>query len=303
MSLMSHMAMPLTVEAVEILGAVLLWGMLLAGIVAVIFTVADKIRRMREEKRNEHLKSIGRDLEKALTATLENKELMSMMKDIKEPQLHIHEVEQELEREMNLKMEAELKAEEERRQAEAKRRENLRDEFKYMSVGGFGFAYRCDYFPKNRYPTVDDEADSNRRAVWSFKDGNWSVGVRVLSDFLEGNYTPEQMSGLTLCVIPASSQYKNNLRYRTMCEQVCAKFPVNNGFSYIGISYDRDDSREQKSSDTIANLTFSDEVFGRYIILFDDVTTRGTSFLQVAGELRKRGALSVYGVFIGKTVW
>lgn len=208
-----------------------------------------------------------------------------------------------LEQQRKAREEAERRAEEEKRQAEIKRKKELKEKFHYFTLGPFSAAYRYDYFPKNRYPYVDATNEANRRAVWNFKDGVSSIGVRILSDFLEGNYTDNQMRNLTLCVIPASTELKNDKRYRVMCSQICEKYFLANGFNYIQIAFDRSDSREQKSSNTIANLTFSNSVYGKDIILFDDITTRGTSFVQVANELKKKGARSVYGVFIGRTVW
>lgn len=208
-----------------------------------------------------------------------------------------------IERERRAREEAARKAEEEKRQAEIKRRNELKAKFHYITLGGFSAAYRYDYYPKNRYPYVDSDAESNRCAVWNFKDGASSIGVRILSDFLDGNYTKSQMSNLVLCVIPASTAFKNSTRYSSMCNQVSEKYSITNGFNYIQIIYDRTDSRTQKSSDTIGNLSFSSSVYGKDVILFDDITTRGTSFIQVANELKKKGARSVYGVFIGRTVW
>lgn len=208
-----------------------------------------------------------------------------------------------LERQRRAQEEAARRAEEEKRLAEIRRKQELKERFHYISLGNYNAAYRYDYYPKNRYPYVDATAEANRRAVWNFKDGASYIGVSILSDFLEGNYSESQRRTLTLCVIPASTEAKNITRYRSMCRQICEKYNLTNGFDFIKIVYDRNDSREQKSSNTIANLTFSNNVIGKDIILFDDITTRGTSFVQVANELKKNGARSVYGVFIGKTVW
>ena len=81
-----------------------------------------------------------------------------------------------------------------------------------------------------------------------------------------------------------------------------AGYSVRNGFDVITISEDRENSREQKRSNTIANLNFSGSVYGKDVILFDDITTRGTSFIQAANALKARGSRSVYGLFIGRTV-
>ena len=197
------------------------------------------------------------------------------------------------------------KAEEEARRKEQERRQALCARFKYISLGGYDAAYRYDYYPVNRYPSgslpLADE--SARRSVWNFKDGMSSIGVGVVSDFIDGNYTREQMKNVALCVIPASTQAKNIRRYKSMCDAVAAKLPIQNGFNYITVCFDREDSRTVgKSSDTTSNLYFSSDVYGKDIILFDDITTRGTSFIQAAAELKKRGARSVRGLFLGKTV-
>ena len=198
--------------------------------------------------------------------------------------------------------EAQRKEAEQKRQEELKRRQELRAKFHYFNLGGFNAAYRYDYYPKTRYMDVDAEAESNRRAIWRFKDGAYSIGESIASDFLEGNFTEEQMRNMVFCVIPASTQYKNEMRYKAMCSRIAEKFPVRNGFDVITISEDRENSREQKRSNTIANLSFSGSVYGKDVILFDDITTRGTSFIQAANALKARGARSVYGLFIGKTV-
>ena len=110
------------------------------------------------------------------------------------------------------------------------------------------------------------------------------------------------MKNVVVCVIPASTQYKNDIRYKTMCAKIAEKFPVINGYNYITINTDRSDSRTQKSSDTVWNLSFSSSVRGKTVVLFDDITTRGTSFIQVANKLKEAGASNVHGFFLGKTL-
>lgn len=211
----------------------------------------------------------------------------------------------ERQKEERAKAEAERKrrAEEEaKRQAEISRRKALADKFKYTTLGGHKVAYCFDYYPKNRYPSVSSQDESNRRTVWNFKDGSYTAGLSRLADFLDGNFTKEEMKNVVVCVIPASTQYKNDLRYKALCTKIAEKFPVINGYNYISIVSDRNDSRGQKSSDTVWNLSFSSNVRGKTVVLFDDITTRGTSFIQVASKLKEQGANNVIGFFLGKTV-
>lgn len=189
-----------------------------------------------------------------------------------------------------------------KRQAELTRRRNLAAQFKYITLGGHKAAYCFDYYPKNRFPNVTAQQEADRRAVWNFKDGSYTYGLNRLADFLDGNFTKEEMKNVVVCVIPASTQYKNDIRYKTMCAKIAEKFPVINGYNYITINTDRSDSRTQKSSDTVWNLSFSSSVRGKTVVLFDDITTRGTSFIQVANRLKEAGASNVHGFFLGKTL-
>ena len=189
-----------------------------------------------------------------------------------------------------------------KRQAELTRRRNLAAQFKYITLGGHRAAYCFDYYPKNRFPSVTPQQESDRRAVWNFKDGSYTYGLNRLAEFLDGHFTKEEMKNVVVCVIPASTQYKNDIRYKTMCSKIAERFPVINGYNYITINSDRSDSRTQKSSDTVWNLSFSSSVRGKTVVLFDDITTRGTSFIQVANKLKEAGASTVHGFFLGKTL-
>ena len=142
----------------------------------------------------------------------------------------------ERQKEERVKAEAERKrrAEEEaKRQAELTRRRNLAAKFKYITLGGHKAAYCFDYYPKNRFPSVTAQQEADRRAVWNFKDGSYTYGLNRLADFLDGNFTKEEMKNVVVCVIPASTQCKNDIRYKTMCAKIAEKFPVINGYKTV----------------------------------------------------------------------
>lgn len=66
--------------------------------------------------------------------------------------------------------------------------------------------------------------------------------------------------------------------------------------------YDWTDSQHQKEDDTVWNLQFSANVSGMKILLFDDIVTRGISFIQCADKLMDKGAVWVDGIFLGRTL-
>lgn len=164
---------------------------------------------------------------------------------------------------------ARRKEEEERRSKDEARRKALSGKFKYTTIAGFKAAYRFDYYPVNRYPngTIPSPDENARKKIWKFKDGEYSIGANIAADFIDGNFTREEMENVALCVIPASSRAKNEVRYRSMCEQVAERLPIINGFSYISITADREDTRTSgKSSDTTAFLAFSSDIQGKDIV-------------------------------------
>ncbi len=195
-----------------------------------------------------------------------------------------------------------------------KRQKELRGKFKHFMVQRYRAAYRYDYIsdesgsykdgmalPNIKIVKAEDFDTTAKQAIWSFKEGNYQIGVDVLSEYIEGHYGWREMKNLALCVIPASTGYRNYERYQMMCEIVARRFPIINGFSFITPVLDRMNSRDEKRSDTIECLAFSPLVFGKDILLFDDVVTRGVSFRQAADVLMLLGAKSVTGVFLGQT--
>lgn len=174
--------------------------------------------------------------------------------------------------------------------------------FKLATLGQYSYAYCFPYYPVGRIKDEDPIWASNRQMVYDFKLGNYQTAAVLLVDFLRGRYSRSELECFTLCVIPASTMEKNERRYRRFCEYVSAKTGIQNGMDAISILYDRQNSREGKSENTVQNLAFSDEVIGVDVLLFDDIMTRGTSFTQCAAQLMEKGALSVTGFFLGKTI-
>ncbi len=58
-----------------------------------------------------------------------------------------------------------------------------------------------------------------------------------------------------------------------------------------------------KDKDILRNLQFTRRyIRGKNVVLLDDVLTTGESFRQLQRKMKQLGALSVTGVFLGKTV-
>jgi predicted amidophosphoribosyltransferase len=169
-----------------------------------------------------------------------------------------------------------------------------------LSVGKYQCVYFYDYCPDRN---IRDEKDErNRTMILGFKDGEDAIPVHLVTDFIFKTIPYAERKDWLFCTIPASTREKNDKRNRHFCERVCEATGLKNGFSDIMILYDRTDSRHQKEDDTVWNLQFSTNVSGMKVLLFDDIVTRGISFIQCADKLMDKGAIWVDGIFLGRTL-
>ena len=166
--------------------------------------------------------------------------------------------------------------------------------YQTFSVGRFHAAYFFDYCPDSADRSVRDER--NRNLILGFKDGRDETAIHLVTEFIFHYIPADELDRWMLCVIPASTRAKNEARNRHFCE----------GVSRISgiqiILFDRTDSREKKTDDTTSNLQFGNGFEGKKVLLFDDIVTRGVSFIQCAEEIMCKGAESVTGLFLGRTL-
>ena len=135
-----------------------------------------------------------------------------------------------------------------------------------------------------------------------FKDGKDETAIHLVTEFIFSYIPANELENWMLCVIPASTRAKNEARNRHFCESVSRICGIRNGYKEIIILFDRTDSRHEKTDDTIGNLQFGNGFEGRKVLLFDDIVTRGVSFIQCAEKIVDKGAESVTGLFLGRTL-
>ena len=163
--------------------------------------------------------------------------------------------------------------------------------------------YCYKYFPQRKSGFRLSKQDyAHQQAILNFKNGEQYEAVELVTDFITGHLFPGIRVGWILCVIPASTRWKNEKRYRAFCEEVAQSTGVINGYSLITRERDRPNTRGGKREDTLEGLRINGAAFvEKRVILFDDVTTTGRSFVQLADNLMDAGATQVVGFFLGKT--
>lgn len=167
--------------------------------------------------------------------------------------------------------------------------------------------YLVRYYP-SRIKNVGEEGEKARKLIYDFKDGREDADIKaadMTASFLVEQLGEEQLSDLMLVCIPASTEEKNEIRYKRFCERVSELTGMENGYSCIRVEGERlaVHERRRKKSITRSQVIMFDAVMlqGKKVVVFDDVITSGKSFSLFAEMLEAYGAEIVGGMFLGKT--
>lgn len=163
------------------------------------------------------------------------------------------------------------------------------------------YYYLKAYLPVRYAANAEQLAD--RRTCYNFKGGILSEEVK--NGFLQKitTITNGNKALWTICFIPASTKSKTITRYKKLTEAIQAS-----GYTVATNAIYNEMDREAehltgKTSNPIAGFGFAPlSVAGKNVIVIDDITTRGTTFNQVAEKLKASGAKSVTGLFLAKTI-
>lgn len=166
----------------------------------------------------------------------------------------------------------------------------------------FSYYYTLEYLP-TRYVANENEWN-NRHAVWDFKDGLCRESitndmVKIINHISEGH-----KSEYIICFIPASTSERTTKRYRSVACRLAERTGVNATLSAITKTSNTESGYiSGKSGNPTADFTFDTNYFrGKKVILIDDVITRGRTFSDTAVKMISRGADSVTGLFVAKTI-
>ena len=141
------------------------------------------------------------------------------------------------------------------------------------------YSYLFNYYPTTcDFDATESEWD-NRWLVWNFKNtpGKTSTSAHTdalnnvvprLKKLLINTFGLHNLKELVLVCIPASSQQKTSLRYKEFSQMLCSD---------------------------------NDFFKGKFVILFDDIVTKGNSMLAFKRKMEELGAIVVGGLSIGKT--
>jgi len=244
--------------------------------------------------------------------------IISLEEEIKRWDDKLYEQEREQRR---LEEERRQKEEERRRQELAKRKE--REEYlrrqkmlahvsewhlNRYGIRTFSMLY---YIPVSSGINATEDEWDNRNIIWAFKNNpdrsstriSYTEALEKVIDYATTVLTKdfgEDLEKLTLVCITASTKEKTERRFKQFAEKLCSKTKMLNSYSRINII--KDSVASTLGGDGTPELQFDKYFFnGKYILLFDDVTTTGSSIMRYKNVLESMGAFVVGALTIGKT--
>ena len=168
----------------------------------------------------------------------------------------------------------------------------------------------CHYL-HDYYPTREKKMNGHQKRVsnmiFRFKEGGYcgELVAHILSLSLKQAGFINNKENTVLIPIPASTMERQRKRFPAVCYYLSKWVGIMDGFRAIWIREDREQTKGKgKGKDVLSNLQYSLRyIKGKHVILLDDILTTGESFRQLQRKMKELGAISVTGVFLGKTIY
>lgn len=192
--------------------------------------------------------------------------------------------------------------------------DNVKD-WEYL-YDDFYYTWLFYYYPTTCDFDANEEEWDNRYIVWDFKnDPEKHISPQDHEDTLEeiipqikqklsDTFGEEYLQFLTLVCLPASTTAKNKARFEEFSQRLCDVTGMENAYNYIHIVKDgmsKKDPRNMTGKSIQPEVSFEDWFSDKYVLLFDDVITKGGTMLRYKSLMEKMGATVVGGLSLGKT--
>jgi hypothetical protein len=177
--------------------------------------------------------------------------------------------------------------------------------------GSIKHKWFIDYYPCNRYKNAaSDSMKADWKLVWGFKNDErissyehtvaLSKVVKLTEDALKSAFS-SKVKYLTLVCLSASTIKATKDRFEDFSDKVCADLGMGNGLNHIHIV---SDVIPKHLGGTGHPQKQYDEWFFRnkYVILFDDVRTSGSSLELERRRLEAMGATVIGAITIAQTM-
>lgn len=233
----------------------------------------------------------------------------------------INREKQKKEREERAKKEEEERKEHERLEKKRKEEERLRLKQNLQHsvqnwetiCGIIKYSYLFNYYPNTCDFDATESEWNNRWLVWNFKNtpGKTSASAHAdalnnviprLKKLLINTFGLHNLKELVLVCIPAFSQQKTSLRYKEFSQMLCSETGMTSAFDKMTVIRERVAKHLGGTSSSMTGIEFDSDFFkSKFVILFDDIVTKGNSMLSFKRKMEELGAIVIGGLSIGKT--
>ena len=191
---------------------------------------------------------------------------------------------------------------------------NVKD-WEYL-YADFYYTWLFYYYPTTCDFDANEEEWDNRYMVWNFKndpekhispqdhENTLEEIIPQIKQKLTYTFGEEYLQFLTLVCLPASTAAKNKARYEEFSQRLCDVTGMENAYNYIHIVKDgmsKKDPRNLTGRSIQPEVSLEDWFSDKYVLLFDDVITKGGTMLRYKSLMEKMGATVVGGLSLGKT--
>ncbi len=179
--------------------------------------------------------------------------------------------------------------------------------------GRFQYSYLLNYYPTTCDFEASEDEWEDRWTVWNFKNTPGKTSPSDHEEALEtvipqiksrliSTFGTALLKKITLVCIPASTAAKTKARYDDFSRRICRETGMVNAYDYMQVTSSSAEKKFGGSGISTNNVSFDANFFrGKYVLLFDDVITKGESMLRFKRKMEELGAIVVGGMSIGKT--
>lgn len=178
---------------------------------------------------------------------------------------------------------------------------------------GLKYSYLLNYYPTTCSFEATQSEWNDRWTIWNFKNTPDKTSetehqealddvIPRIKEILISTFGQANLSKLTLVCIPASNQINTKRRYEEFSNRLCHETGLINSYERIKVIHERNARHTGGTGLQTEFLAFDESFFkDRYVILFDDVITRGDSMCIFRRKMESLGATVIAGLSIGKT--
>lgn len=178
---------------------------------------------------------------------------------------------------------------------------------------GFQAISMLDYYPTTSNANQTSDIWNNRHMVWNFKNNPEKVydeenakavewAVKQAEEIIVTTFGKENAQYITFVCIPASSQEMTERRYKVFSEKLCKVTGMINAFNHIKVTQAKAEKHNGGTSFSQDMIEFDKDFFkNKYVLLFDDVITSGSSMKSFKSKLHELGSTVIGGMSLGRT--